>query len=178
MTDTPRPDEAERQAADELSRLGQEMGLDEQCTCTPLPDAEGPCAWCDIHGQPSVAWRQGSDEGRHNERVIAEMELKDAAKAYNHTAAALLRERDRYRRSASDAAVELGVALAELTEARAFHQETWTRSRERGFELDRLKRENGRLTRVLRRLVAAIEDDHADDMTPLWAEARALLGGA
>lgn len=31
--DTPRPDEAERRAADELSLLGQEMRLDEGATC-------------------------------------------------------------------------------------------------------------------------------------------------
>lgn len=83
MTDHPRPDETEREAADELARLGQEMRLDAECTCTPLPDAEGPCAWCDIHGQPSVAWRQGSDEGRRNERVIANMEIRDLGDARN-----------------------------------------------------------------------------------------------
>lgn len=86
-----------RDAADQLAREGQDMRLDEECTCTPPPSYEGPCAWCDVHGQPSVAWRQGLAEGRHNERVTAEMELKDAAKAYNHTAAALLRERDEAR---------------------------------------------------------------------------------
>jgi len=31
---------------------------------------------------------------------------------------------------------------------------------------------------VLKQLVDAIEDDHAGDMTPLWAEARRILGEA
>lgn len=41
-----------------------------ECSCTPLPQPEGPCAWCDVHGQPSVAWSQGVEAGREQERCL------------------------------------------------------------------------------------------------------------
>ncbi|MFN2539560.1 MAG: hypothetical protein ABR549_15605 [Mycobacteriales bacterium] len=43
------------------------------CTCTGGPDYEGPCVWCDVHGQPSVAWEQGVAEGQRRAADIAEL---------------------------------------------------------------------------------------------------------
>lgn len=66
-----------------------------ECSCTPLPNAEGPCSWCDVHGQPSAAWDQGVAEGRHNERVIANLEIRDLGNARNELVKELRAERDR-----------------------------------------------------------------------------------
>lgn len=47
------------------------------CDCTQGPDYEGPCSWCDVHGQPSAAYRQGLNEGRRQEREAVRAELAE-----------------------------------------------------------------------------------------------------
>lgn len=49
----------------------------DECTCTGFPQPEGPCAWCDVHGRPSVAWSQGVENGVQQERVLSEMRIAD-----------------------------------------------------------------------------------------------------
>lgn len=52
-----------------------------ECSCTGFPDYEGPCPWCDVHGQPSVAWDQGRAEGVREERAMAALSEADLLRA-------------------------------------------------------------------------------------------------
>lgn len=45
-----------------------------ECTCTQGPDYEGPCSWCDVHGQPSVAHRHGVDAGYQEAKFSYELD--------------------------------------------------------------------------------------------------------
>lgn len=48
------------------------------CTCYPggcSPDTfEGPQPWCDVHGQPSVAWAQGMKRGHDDCDYLSRVE--------------------------------------------------------------------------------------------------------
>ena len=68
--------EAWREVVDAVAEVLTEHQTAE-CTCAGLPQPEGPCAWCDVHGQPSVAWSQGVESGAAQERTLANMELPD-----------------------------------------------------------------------------------------------------
>jgi hypothetical protein len=49
--------------------------FESECTCTKGLDYEGPCSWCDVHGQPSVAHRQGVDAGYQEAKFSYELDM-------------------------------------------------------------------------------------------------------
>lgn len=65
-----------------------------ECSCIGFPQPEGPYAWCDVHGQPSVAWSQGIENGVQQERVLSEMRLADLRDRAERAEADLARARN------------------------------------------------------------------------------------
>lgn len=168
MTEHPGPDEATAQRA-ARPRCGSALtGLfDRRFMC------DGEVGHKGAHHDGLTYWDRSdvdaySDMLRRMARKVTELRRDAHVAAMDADIKALRAERDDARklRDVSLRQFEKTVDMLEevradrdrlsgvLAEARAFHQETWTRSRERGFELDRLKRENGRLIRELSTLRA------------------------
>lgn len=62
------------------------------CACTGAPSYEGPCSWCDVHGQPSVAFDHGVAEGRRQELEVVQLALAELGRLrkIEHAAQALV----------------------------------------------------------------------------------------
>lgn len=71
-----------------------------ECTCSTSNPAlyEGPAPWCDVHGQPSVAYDRGFAAGRQAEKLLLEagFEPKSVANAVESENLSLLEHPGRY----------------------------------------------------------------------------------